>query len=239
MGMEGLIHKIPKRLRTIFPVYNFETVDWSRTKAYYSSASAQAFTINLKGREPEGWVEPGREYDETVEEVIAVLERLKDPRTGESPFAAIHTKGDLYEGPYMDNAPDIVTVPTEGYLALKDMKDNVFEDVGDGWHDKSADHEREGIVILHGPGVRRGLHMADHTIEDIAPTVLHLCGVPVPRYMEGRVMVDALEEDWLARHPVVEEGEDEFKGVDTEGPSMTLEEEELLKERLRGLGYLG
>ncbi|NIP36529.1 MAG: hypothetical protein GWN18_16345, partial [Thermoplasmata archaeon] len=151
MGMERLIHKIPKRLRTIFPVYNFETVDWSRTKAYYSSASAQALTINLKGREPEGWVEPGREYEEVLDEVIGVLERLRDPDTGESPFKAIHRRADIYEGPFTENGPDILTEPAPGYLALKDMKDHVFEDVGDGWRDKSADHEREGIVIIHGP----------------------------------------------------------------------------------------
>ncbi len=239
MGMERLIHKIPKRLRTIFPVYNFETVDWSRTKAYYSSASAQAFTINLRGREPEGWVEPGREYEETVDELIGALERLKDPEMGGSPFASIHRREELWSGPYLENGPDVVTIPAPGYLALKDMKDRVFQDVGNGWHDKSADHEREGILIVHGPGVRRGAELEDHQIEDIAPTILHLCGVGVPRYMDGHFMADAFEEGWLASHPVQEVGESIFKGVDTEGPSMTLEEEELLKERLRGLGYLG
>lgn len=239
MGIEGLIHKIPKRLRKVFPVINFETVDWSRTKAYYSSASAQAFTVNLKGREPEGWVEPGEEYERTVDEVIAVLRELTDPRNGESPFAAIHRRTELYEGPYTDRGPDIITVPAEGYVAQKDMRDQVFEDVGDGWRDKSADHEREGIVILHGPGVRKGHEMGPHQIEDIAPTILHLCGVGVPRYMDGKVMVNALEEEWLAGHPVKHVGEEEFVAVEKEGPSMTLEEEELLKERLRGLGYLG
>jgi predicted AlkP superfamily phosphohydrolase/phosphomutase len=239
MGIERIIHKIPKRLRNMFPVYNFETVDWSRTKAYYSSASAQAFTINLKGREPEGWIEPGREYEEAVEEVIAVLERLRDPATGKSPFDSIHRRTDLWEGPYLENGPDIVTVPAEGYLALKDMSDHVFEDVGNGWHDKSADHERAGVVILHGPGIRRGVELEDHVIEDIAPTVLHLCGIDVPRYMDGKVMVDAFDDGWLDDHPVGEEGDGTFVGVEKEGPSMTLEEEELLKERLRGLGYLG
>jgi predicted AlkP superfamily phosphohydrolase/phosphomutase len=238
LGIERLIHMVPKRLRTMFPVYNFETVDWSRTKAFFSSASAQAFTINLKGREPEGWVEPGREYEEAVEELIGLLERLRDPETGKSPFSSISRRGELWDGPYLENGPDVVTVPAPGYLALKDMKDQVFQDVGQGWHDKSADHEREGIVILHGPGVRRGEELRDHHIEDIAPTILHLCGVPVPRYMEGKFFEDAFEEEWTARHPVDLTGDDTFQGVDKEGPTMTLEEEELLKERLRGLGYM-
>ncbi|UCC93243.1 MAG: hypothetical protein JSW25_00770, partial [Thermoplasmata archaeon] len=179
------------------------------------------------------------EYEEAVDELVAVLERLRDPETGESPFSAIHKRADLYDGPYAENGPDVVTEPASGYLALKDMKDHVFQDVGDGWHDKSADHEREGIVIIHGPGVKGGVEMEEHLIEDIAPTVLHLCGVGVPRYMDGSVMADAMEDDWLSRNPVREVGDGEFVGVESEGPSMTLEEEELLKERLRGLGYLG
>jgi predicted AlkP superfamily phosphohydrolase/phosphomutase len=239
MGIEGLIHKIPKSIRRLFPVVNFETVDWSSTKAYFSSASAQAFTINLRGREPEGCVEPGKDYDDAVEEVIGVLERMRDPGTGNSPFASIHRRQDLWEGPYLENGPDIVTVPAEGYVAHKDMKERVFEDVGQGWRDRSADHEREGIVILWGPGIKRGSQMMVHHIEDIAPTLLHMCDVPVPRYMDGQVMEDAFEEDWLAEHPVTLVGEEAFVGKQTDGPSMTVEEEELLKERLRGLGYLG
>jgi predicted AlkP superfamily phosphohydrolase/phosphomutase len=239
MGIEGLIHKIPKSIRRLFPVVNFETVDWGRTKAYFSSASAQSFTINLKGREPEGWIEPGEMYEQAVEEVVSVLEELKDPVTGKSPFASIHRRQDLWEGPYLANGPDIVTVPAEGYVAHKDMKDRVFEDVGQGWRDRSSDHEREGIVILWGQGVKRGVEIDPHHIEDIAPTVLHMCGVGVPRYMDGKVIEDAFSEDWLGRHPIDLVGDGTFVASETEGPSMTTEEEELLKERLRGLGYLG
>jgi len=239
MGIDGIINKIPKSIRRIFPVYNFEKVDWSTTKAYFSSASAQTFTINLRGREPEGWIEPGREYDEAVEEVIGVLERLRDPDTDKCPFASIHRRQDLWEGPYLDNGPDIITVPAEGYVAHKDMKDHVFDDVGQGWRDRSSDHEREGVVILYGRGIRRGVEMNAHHIEDLAPTILHMCGAGVPRYMDGKVIEEAFEEDWLLKNPVRYTGDGTFVATEKDGPSMTMEEEELLKERLRGLGYLG
>lgn len=239
MGIEHWIHRIPKSIRTILPTISFETVDWSATKAYFSSASAQAFTINLKGREPEGCVEPGREYEEAVEEVIGLLELLRDPDTGKSPFASIYKKQDLWDGPFIGNGPDIITVPAEGYVAYRDIKDYVFEDVGGGWHNRSSDHEREGVVILYGPGIRRGVEMNTHHIEDIAPTILHMCGAGVPRYMDGKVMEEAFEEDWLLSNPVRYTGDGTFRATEKDGPSMTMEEEELLKERLRGLGYLG
>ncbi len=73
LGLEGLIHKIPKGLRAALPTISFETVDWSRTKAFFSSAGAQSVSINLRGRQPEGSVEPGQEYETAMREVIAAL----------------------------------------------------------------------------------------------------------------------------------------------------------------------
>lgn len=238
-GLERVIHWIPKRLRNAFPVASFETVDWSRTRAFFSSGSAQSFTVNLRGREPQGCVEPGEEYERVVAQLIEALQRLRDPATGRSPFASIHRREDIWEGPSVANGPDVLTEPAGGYVALKDIKERVFDDVGPSWRDRTADHERDGIVIMWGPGIRRGARMADHLIRDIAPTVLHMFGVAVPRYMDGRVMEDAFEEEWLARHPVRLTGDGKFVGRDTSGPTMTAEEEEVLKERLRGLGYMG
>ena len=133
-------------------------------------------------------MEPGEEYERVVEEVLGVLQRLRDPVTGDSPFSAIYRREELWDGPYIDNGPDVVTEPAPGYLSLSELKDEAFMEVGTSWRDKSADHEREGIVILHGPGVRRGEAIEPRHIEDIAPTILHLCGLPVPRYMDGSVI---------------------------------------------------
>jgi len=238
-GLERVIHWIPKRLRQSFPVASFETVDWSRTKAFFSSGSAQSFTVNLRGREPHGCVAPGEEYERVVADLMEALQRLRDPATGKSPFASIQRREDIWEGPSVMNGPDVLIEPAEGYVTLKDIKAQAFDDVGPDWRDRTADHERDGIVILWGPGIRKGESLADHMIRDIAPTVLHMFGVAVPRYMDGQVMEDAFDEGWLAQHPVRLTGDEEFVGRDTAGPTMTADEEEVLKERLRGLGYMG
>ncbi|MCK5253825.1 MAG: alkaline phosphatase family protein, partial [Thermoplasmata archaeon] len=239
MGMEGMIHKIPKSIRKLFPTVSIETVDWSRTRAYFTSASAHAVTINLKGREPQGWVEPGEEYESVVAEVIEVLMALRDPETGRCPFASAHRRTDLWDGPFVDRGPDIVLVPTEGYVAHRHFTDHLFEDVGTGWKERSGDHEREGIIILNGPGIKKGHRLKDRCLEDVAPSVLHLCGTGVPRYMDGSVIEEAFEDEWLRDHPVRPVGDGEFRPIKDERASMSDDEEELLKERLRGLGYLG
>ena len=239
MGLEGLIHKIPKGIRTALPTISFETVDWSRTKAFFSSEGAQSVSINLKGRQPEGSVEPGEDYEAAITEVMAALEGMVDPRTGESPFVSINRREDIYDGPFVDNAPDIVIVPKEGYAIIKVFADDVFVDIGDDWHGHIAEHARDGVLMLKGPGVRSCQVMSAHHLQDLAPPLLPLCGQPVPGYMDGSVVEDAFEEGWLSEHPVVRTGEKAF--VPSEGTSgrMSREEEDLLKERLRGLGYLG
>jgi predicted AlkP superfamily phosphohydrolase/phosphomutase len=239
LHIEGLIHKIPKSLRRMLPTVSFETVDWGRSKAYFSSQGGQSVTINVRGREPEGWVEPGEHYEAVVEEVISVLKKLRDPQTGASPFRAIYRRSQLYEGPYVDNGPDIVLHLAEGYIPFRDIKEEVFYDVGPKWSDRSSEHEREGILLMAGPDVRSGHKLGDKDLVDIAPTILHLCGLPVPRYMDGKVIEEAFSEQWLRDHPVRLEGSETFEGREGEGSGMTPQEEEQLKDRLRSLGYMG
>lgn len=113
------------------------------------------------------------------------------------------------------------------------LDDIIFSD---GW--LSGVHSEWGILIVKGPGVRRGHQMADATILDVAPTVLALCGQPVAQDMDGHVIVDALEEDFLEQHPL--------RFIESYGPVQVGEEEltladselEALESQLRRLGYL-
>jgi predicted AlkP superfamily phosphohydrolase/phosphomutase len=70
----------------------------------------------------------------------------------------------------------------------------------------SGTHESEdalyGILIASGGPVRKAVQLEGVSIVDIAPTVLHLLGLPVPESMEGRVVADALDPAWLASHPI-------------------------------------
>jgi len=54
-------------------------------------------------------------------------------------------------------------------------------------------HRKFGILILNGPGVRRGASLEDVSVMDITPTVLSVMGLPVARDMTGRALVEAFE----------------------------------------------
>lgn len=58
---------------------------------------------------------------------------------------------------------------------------------------KEGYHEREGVVVLRGAGIRPGVRLKECTNLDLAPTVLHLLGLPIPGYMKGRVLEEAFE----------------------------------------------
>ncbi len=64
-------------------------VDWSRTQAVSGSPATEGIFINLKGREPQGIVEPGAPYEALRERLAAELGALSDPETGELLIRAI------------------------------------------------------------------------------------------------------------------------------------------------------
>ena len=60
----------------------------------------------------------------------------------------------------------------------------------------------DGVVLAIGDGIRAGATVEGGSILDIAPTILYLMGLPVARDMEGRVLIEIVEEDFARAHPV-------------------------------------
>ena len=101
----------------------------------------------------------------------------------------------------------------------------------------SGDHRVHGILFARGPSIRRGARVEDANLVDIAPSVLHAMREPVPRDMDGRVLREIFEESFFRDHEVQvsEAGGDGSSG---QGEAYSENDEEIIAERLRGLGYL-
>lgn len=185
----------------------FANIDWGATRAY----SEESFNfpnvwINLRGREPSGIVEPGDEYEQLRERLIAELGAWRDPETGEPVVAGVWRREDLYRGPCTGAAPDLIiawaldrgfTYLSRPSYTARDGRPIARLDPGETGISKfllsrSGSHRDDGILILHGPAVRAGVTPADPRITDVAPTVLALLGLPVPADMDGRVLLEAL-----------------------------------------------
>jgi predicted AlkP superfamily phosphohydrolase/phosphomutase len=210
-------------------------IDWSRTKAYSSGNVGQVF-INVKGREPSGVVEPGSEYREVRAQVISKLSELRDPETGDLVMEHIYKREEVYSGPYVEQLPDILLLPRNLEYIATGLAEFVSNAVIEPSFAYSGTHRMNGTFILRGDGVKEGLVGEDAAIVDMAPTILHLLGLPVPRDMDGAVLTGMLDEEFAAARPVCYTDEDGAPG--SAGTGLSDEEAEEVKDRLRGLGYV-
>ena len=164
----------------------FEGVDWSRTRAY--TLGLGGLYLNIANREAQGIVRPGKEAEALKRELIAKLTNLPDPATGEVSIRDVYASSDLYQGPYLEHAPDLIVGYNDGFrtswdAAVGKVTREVFEDNNKAW---SGDHCVDPIIV---PGVlfsNRPIDAENPGIEDMAPTALDLFGVPIPAWMEGK-----------------------------------------------------
>jgi predicted AlkP superfamily phosphohydrolase/phosphomutase len=163
----------------------FAKVDWSRTKAF--TLGLTGLFVNRKGREAHGVVTPGAELDALVREIKTKLEALRDPASGEPVVKEAFVTGDIHSGPYADMAPELLIGYQRGYrhswdCATGAVSREVFSDNSKSW---SGDHCVDPRLV---PGVfwcDRRINTETPALIDLAPTVLELFSVPVPRYMQG------------------------------------------------------
>lgn len=188
----------------------FEQVDWERTRAY-SFGFFGNISLNLHGREPRGIVEPGREAEQLKQEISRRLGELIDPDTGEQVVDAVYRREQLYSGLQVELAPDLLVVMRDYAYMTRDGFDFVSERLmGPPMeHQRSAlphsgNHRLEGIVLLAGEGVRPGAAIGQAEIVDVAPTVLQLAGLPLPADVDGQLLAEAFEADFLGTRQVAQ-----------------------------------
>ena len=181
---------------------SFRNVDWSRSKAYSFGRHVGAIYINVKGREPQGSVEPGAEYERVRDEIIEKAREFRDPRDGRRIIDRIVKREELWHGAHLDEAPDLVMLPkepTDIFFGLADFGSNQLMD---RVYRYSGMHRNDGLLFMRGPMIRKGHAITGAGIVDMAPTILYAMGLPVARDMDGKPLTDAFTYAFTAEHPV-------------------------------------
>jgi len=233
-GLQNYVWQVSKSTRNkiVGKFLSFDDVDWSRTLAYSIGHVGQIY-VNLKGREPQGIVEPGAEYEAARQQVVDALQDLRHPATGQPLVDQVIPGDQVVHGPYTSRSPDLHVV-LDGYRAIAfplfatDGRIVTRQIRGD-----SGCHRRHGIFIARGPEVRPGEAVESARILDLAPTILHLMGLPVPDDMDGRVLTEA-----MSTSRPVERRSASLTGEEA-GAGLSAEETAEVEDRLRALGYLG
>ncbi len=168
----------------------FRYVDWSRTKAY--AMGLGNIYVNLMGREPQGSVVPGREYEEVRSAIVQRLEALVDPQTGEKPVRRVYRREEIYAGYDPRLIPDLRAANSEHYrigwqTALGEVPPQVFEDNLKTWSGDHCSNDPDLVPGVLFSSIR--LARSDPGIADIHPTVLALLGVTPVGGIDGRSLV--------------------------------------------------
>jgi predicted AlkP superfamily phosphohydrolase/phosphomutase len=153
---------------------SFEDIDWSRTQAY-SLGNVGQICLNVAGREPQGCVQPGEEYEQLRDAIIARLYELRDPETGEQVVEQVYRREEIYQGTYLEMAPDIIFIPLRleyfGFGEYEFGSHKIIEPMRRGI---SGTHRLNGIFMAYGAKIEPGVKIEGANLVDLAPTILRL-----------------------------------------------------------------
>lgn len=164
-----------------------EVIDWSRTRAWgWGGYYARVF-LNVAGREPEGTI-PAADYERVRDEVAALIEAIPDDQ-GRPMQTRAYRPAELFTGAYVDQAPDLMVYFDElNWRAGQDLNNPVMYSFDTEIGPDDAVHDYNGIFVMAGPGVEAAGELTGLQLMDVAPTVLHHLGQPVPADFEGKTV---------------------------------------------------
>jgi predicted AlkP superfamily phosphohydrolase/phosphomutase len=243
--------QVEHRLRKLLPngvieqgralVRNVAQIDWSATQAYRFPMypPAEGVVINVVGRQSQGVVQPGGEYEQICEQIMELARKLIDPVTGQPVVVRAYRREDLYDGPHVEKAPDIVLILSEDFRGGTNVHPPLITSVDPSLYSKvNGEHRMHGILIARGPKIRQDTWVENACLVDLAPTILYTLGLPVPKEMDGVV----LENLFLPLHRKVHPVRYSSQGIAADIPStdstLTPEEEEQIRHQLKQIGYL-
>ena len=210
-------------------------VDYPNTVAFLDPPGS--VYVNDSERFEHGTVSPERRPAVRAE-LVESLSALTDPETGEQVLTV--TDGtELY--PRDDRAPDVLV---EGRSSKYKVKANLGEGVFTDPDVYNADHRPEGIFLAWGPDIAAGADLDDAGVADVAPTVMHAAGRPVPDHMDGRVLTEVFDPDSEPGRTDVEtaayDGADIPAASSGSGSGADDDDEDMdgVEDRLKGLGYM-
>jgi len=174
------------------------SIDWSRTRAF---PRHHYIYVNLKGRDPQGIVEAGEEYEEVRQLAIEAVLGAKDPRTGK-PLVNLACRREDAEilGVGGERVGDVFVwweMPREEKGMTREEFERLHPDIDLGtWEQprqNSGKHSPDPFIIMYGAPFRKGYRRERAVwLNYFAPTLCHAWGIPAPRDADGGVIWDFL-----------------------------------------------
>ena len=200
-------------------------VDWSQTTAWGAGGYYARVFLNVKGREPNGTIEP-TQYESVRNTLAKQLKTIPDPNDKPLPTQVFKPE-EIYQT--INNIPpDLIvyfgdllwrSVGSVGHNAIHTLENDTGPD--------DANHAQHGICVFNNGQTQGYQHNLD--IRDIAPTVLEMMNIPIPADMQGHSILGASKTDQKEPPSQPESSTDDV---------YTEDEKKALEDRLKSLGYL-
>ena len=139
--------------------------------------------LRLRGREKEGCVAPGIEYETLRDEIAAAALDLRDPDSGEAFFQATFKREELYHGPYLEQAADLILAPYDGY----DPKGPLYKETLTYKGDELVGMHTYDDAMFYVGG--HSIPQTRFSVLNVMPTILALLKVPAPLNLDGVSLV--------------------------------------------------
>ena len=195
---------------SVNPRTNGVEIDWSKTKAV--QARSIHIYVNLKGRDPDGIVAPGEEYESVRDQIINAFHAVRDPKTGKCPFTLALRKEDAaILGLHGDRVGDVVFALADGYHPVThpvmgegggptpdlQVTSYLCKSGIHGWQLPTTSYgigSMGCLLVMAGGGIKEGARCKPPVhLVDLAPTLAHAAGLPCPAQAEGRVLQEIVE----------------------------------------------
>jgi len=208
---------------------HLDLIDIKRTKAFALTPSSNGIFINV----------PPEEYDEFRGQLIDKLFQIKGPDGGQVVTEA-KTREEGFPGPYENHAPDLtLTLRDFGVISVLNASDVVIPR-SQPW----GTHHPDGVLMASGPGLRSGVEVERRDIVEVTSLLAHSLSLAIPADYEGEFPESFYEADYLADDPprIGDSAEcpisQDADGGDDSGEEFSEEDEAIVLQRLRSLGYI-
>ncbi len=206
--LQWVLQKTPPRIKQILKhvlnrpfnsIYNYYSksspikvkIDPERSHCFimFNGNPVSGLRINLCGREPHGFVNPGEEMDLFCKKLADELKRIVEHNSGKSIVKNVMRTAELYQGEYLDYLPDLLVEWNDEIMlgsgtsgnpegrGIRIFSEKIGTIEGVNTYCRTGDHRPEGLFIILKPDIKGRRLDRTVSIMDFAPTFGRLLGV--------------------------------------------------------------